>query len=225
MKLPFNLRKTVIINLKHYQISSGIHCEHFLSKFIGMDFPEDIRIIFALNPIDFHLAKNFPELEFYAQHVYPTDYGANTGMYSIESLMDFGITGSLLNHSEMRVQEEFISKVMNKSKTMDFPVVICAENNGEADKLSRLTPEFIAYEPPELIGGNMSVTSSKPEIIREVVTNCAKSSVPVLVGAGVKNNSDMRKSIELGANGVLVASGIVLAENPLVSLTSLIERL
>ncbi len=219
------MEKTVIINLKHYQVSSGTHCENFLSKFIAMDIPEDVRVIFALNPIDFRLAKSFPELEFYAQHVHPVDFGASTGQYSIESLMDLGISGSLLNHSEMRVDEEFISKVMKKSKSMGFPVVICAENTGEAEKFSKLGPAFIAYEPPELIGGNVSVTSSKPEIILEVVEKCSKSSVPVLVGAGVKNNGDLRKSIELGASGVLVASGIVLSDNPLSSLTSLIERL
>lgn len=219
------MEKTVIINLKHYQVSSGRHCEKFLSKFIGMDNPANTRIVFALNPIDLRLAGNFPELEFYAQHVYPVDFGSSTGHYSIESLMDLGISGSILNHSEMRVGDDFISKTSAKAKSMDFPIVICAENGAEAEKFSSLGPEFIAYEPPELIGGNISVTSAKPEIIQEVVDKCSKFSVPVLVGAGVKNNNDMRRSLELGAGGVLIASGIVLADDPLMSLTSLVEKL
>ena len=219
------MEKTVIINLKHYHVASGGHCEKFLSNFIGMEPPADTRVIFALNPIDFRLARNFPELEFYAQHVYPVDYGASTAHYSIESLMDLGIAGSLLNHSEMRVDERTISKTMDKANAMGFPIVICAESAIEAEKFSPLRPEFIAYEPPELIGGNISVTSAEPEIIMDVVEKCSKLTMQVLVGAGVKNNGDMRKSLELGARGVLVASGIVLADNPLLSLTSLIEIL
>lgn len=221
----FNLDITAIINLKHYQVSSGSSCERFLSRFIGMEPPEKTRVVFALNPIDFRLAKNFPELEFFAQHVYPVDYGAATGQYSIESLLDLGIAGSLLNHSEMRVGEGFIAETVEKAKNMNFPIVVCAENPSEAEKYSSLLPEFVAYEPPELIGGNVSVTTSKPEIIGEVVEKCSRNSVPVLVGAGVKSNGDVRKSLELGASGVLVASGIVLAHDPLSSLTSLIERL
>ncbi len=219
------MEKTAIINLKHYQVSSGNHCESFLSKFIGMDIPSDTRIIFALNPIDFRVAKSFPELNFYAQHVYPVEFGASTGQYSIESLLDFGIGGSLLNHSEIRVPERHIAVTLDKAKSMDFPIVVCAKSSSEAEKYSALGPEFIAYEPPELIGGNVSVTSSKPEVIRDVVEKCAINSVPVLVGAGVKNNNDMKKSLELGARGVLVASGIVLSVDPLASLTSLIEIL
>lgn len=219
------MEKTVIVNLKHYRVSSGNHCEKFLSKFIGIEDREDTRVIFALNPIDLRLAKSYPELEFYAQHVYPVDFGASTGQYSMEALMDLGITGSILNHSEMRINDELISRTLDKANTMDFPIVVCAENSKEAEKLASRQPEFIAYEPLELIGGNISVTSSKPEIILDVVERCSRFSVPVLVGAGVKNNGDMRKSLELGASGVLVASGVVLSENPLSSLTSLIERL
>ncbi len=217
--------KTVIVNLKHYKVSSGNRCENFLSKFIGMDNPSDTRIVFALNPIDFRIAKSFPELDFYAQHVYSLDFGAGTGRYSIESLMDFGIDGSLLNHSEMRVPESQIIETLDKAKSMGFPIIICAESPSEAEKYSAIKPEYIAYEPPELIGGDVSVTSSKPEIIRNVIEKCARNSVPVLVGAGVKNNHDMKKSLELGARGVLVASGIVLSDDPLASLTSLIEIL
>ena len=43
---------------------------------------------------------------------------------------------------------------------MGFPIVVCSENLVEAGEYSKLRPEFIAYEPPELIGGNVSVTSS-----------------------------------------------------------------
>ena len=58
-----------------------------------------------------------------------------------------------------------------------------------------------------------------------MVKICSANGVSVLVGAGVKGSKDFTKSLELGARGVLVASGVVLAPDPLVSLTSLIEIL
>lgn len=218
-------RTRIIINLKHYRTASGPLAERFLSSFIGMDFREEIDLIFALNPIDLRIAKNFPELKFYSQHCDPIEYGAHTGQISVESLLDMGIWGTLLNHSERRVSSENIAKTMDIANRHDFPTVICAESPEEAELYSRLKPEFIAYEPPELIGGDISVTSAKPEIIGEVVKICDRNRVSVLVGAGVKNSEDMEKSMELGAKGVLIASGIVMSKNPVSSLTSLIEKL
>jgi len=38
--------------------------------------------------------------------------------------------------------------------------------------------------------------------------------VKVLCGAGVKTGEDVKKALELGTEGVLLASGVVKAENP-----------
>lgn len=219
------VKTKIVVNLKHYRISSGPLVERFLSSFIGMDLDGEVEVIFALNPVDLRIARSFPELNFYSQHVDPVEYGAHTGQISVESLIDLGITGTLLNHSERRLEETAISRTMDIARRNDFPVIVCAENIGEAGKFARLKPKFIAYEPPELIGGNISVTTAKPEIIAEVVEECNGSDVPVLVGAGVKNGNDLVKSIELGAKGILIASGIVLSNDPFSSLTSLIEKL
>ncbi len=226
VNLTHDIMKTkIVVNLKHYSISSGPNAERFLSSFIGMDIRDDVEVVFALNPIDLRLASNFPELNFYSQHADPVQYGAFTGHLSIESLLDLGLDGTLLNHSERRLDKDTIKKTVDIAHRHDFPAILCAENLIEAGELSELKPEYIAYEPPELIGGNVSVTSAKPEIISEVVEKCRESRVPVLVGAGVKSSDDLQKSIELGAQGVLIASGIVLSKNPVSSLTSLVEKL
>ena len=63
-----------------------------------------------------------------------------------------------------------------------------------------------------MIGGDISVSTSQPEIIE----NAAKLIGPekLLVGAGVKNGEDVRLAIKLGAKGVLLASGVTKAEDP-----------
>ena len=82
-------------------------------------------------------------------------------------------------------------------------------------KWASFSPNFIAVEPPELIGGDISVTTADPDIISGSV-NAVKDinkNIKVLCGAGVKNGRDVAKSIELGASGVLLASGIVKAKD------------
>ena len=85
----------------------------------------------------------------------------------------------------------------------------------ENNNCSRQKPNFIAVEPPELIGGDISVTTADPGIVSgsvAAVTDIDKN-IKVLCGAGVKNGKDVAKSIELGAEGVLLASGVVKAKD------------
>ena len=73
----------------------------------------------------------------------------------------------------------------------------------------------MAVEPPELIGGNVSVSKAKPEIIEKSVEKVKEitGDVKVLCGAGIKNREDVAKAIELGSDGILLASGIVKAKD------------
>ena len=47
------------------------------------------------------------------------------------------------------------------------------------------------------------------EVVKKVNPN-----VKVLCGAGITTGQDVKKALDLGAHGVLVASGVVKAQNP-----------
>jgi triosephosphate isomerase len=86
---------------------------------------------------------------------------------------------------------------------------------------------MIAVEPPELIGGDISVTSADPEIVSGTA-NLVKSVNPdvrVLCGAGVKNGEDVAMAIQLGTEGVLLASGVTKANDPQGILADLVSKL
>ena len=53
----------------------------------------------------------------------------------------------------------------------------------------------------------------------------AAPDVMVLCGAGVKTGEDLRVALELGASGVLLASGITKADRPGVALENLLNGL
>jgi triosephosphate isomerase len=91
-------------------------------------------------------------------------------------------------------------------------VLIFASDPEKVADFGKLSPDFIAYEPPELIGGEISVTSAKPKIISEAVT--AAGRIPLLIGAGIHEKSDIIKALELGAIGAVVSSAVVTATDP-----------
>ena len=82
---------------------------------------------------------------------------------------------------------------------MGFVTVVCAKDSKEAAKIAKVSPDFIAVEPPELIGGEVSVSKAKPDIIRESVKAVGGKS-KLLVGAGVKTGEDVRIALKLGAH-------------------------
>jgi triosephosphate isomerase len=84
---------------------------------------------------------------------------------------------------------------------------------------------MIAGEPPELIGGDISVTSADPGIVKDTVSavEAVDANIPVLCGAGVKTGEDVRAALELGAKGVLLASGVVKASDPEAVLRDLVR--
>jgi len=49
--------------------------------------------------------------------------------------------------------------------------------------------------------------------------------VRILCGAGVKNGEDVAKAIELGSEGVLLASGVTKSDNPAAVLADLVSKL
>ena len=106
-------------------------------------------------------------------------------------------------------------------------VCACASDVEEAKVLASLSPEYIAVEPPGLIGGEISVTSADPEIISSTLQAVKEisDSVGVLCGAGVKDGKDVAKAIQLGTEGVLLASGVTKSEYPRESLEGLVSNL
>jgi triosephosphate isomerase len=214
----------LVVNTKHYEKATGRRSAEFFAQLPNSTAFKGWEIHYAVGPYDLHIANLFPEKSFYAQHVDPIGYGAFTGKISMEMLVDSGIRGSLLNHSEFRLDFQTIEKVVSKARSLNFNVIVCAENLAEVARFAEIGAPFVAYEPPELIGGSISVTTANPDIIEKAAIICEKKAARLIVGAGIKTHSDVSTSLKLGAIGGLVASGVVLASNPALAITSLINN-
>jgi len=214
----------LIVNFKLYQSGTGERALNLAKILEKVSEERGVTIVAAVNSLDAYRMRNEVDIPIILQHADAVDFGAHTGRINLEMAKDYDLDGVLINHSERTLKIPDIDFLVQKSKSLNLISVVCANNSRVAGALSFLEPDFIAMEPPELIGGNVSVSTAKPEAIVETI-EAVKSvrDIPVLVGAGIKNGEDVRKAIELGAEGVLVASGVVKAKNPEKAVNDLVD--
>ena len=160
-----------------------------------------------------------------AQHVDHRSPGSATGWITAEMVRRTGAIGTLVNHSEHRLSLDDIRSVVSACKRAGLKTCICADSAITSGEVALFSPDMVAVEPPELIGGDVSVTNAKPEVVVEAVhaVHQVEPSIPVLCGAGIKNGQDVKRAIELGAKGVLLASGVVKAKDQRQALRDLIQ--
>lgn len=218
MKLP-----TIIVNFKTYESATGDNALK-LAK-IHDDVAKKTGISFAIcvQSSDLYRISQEVSIPVFAQHIDPITYGSHTGSVLPETVKQAGAYGTLLNHAEHQLELEVIASSIARAKDIGLVTCVCANTPESAAEIAKFNPDFIAVEPPELIGGDVSISSAKPEIVTKSVS--LVGDIKLLVGAGVKNSQDVKKSIQLGASGVLLASGVTKANNPYEILTDLAKGL
>ena len=170
----------------------------------------------ALAPSLLSLGEIKTTLPLFAQHADGIDVGPHTGSIPVRELKLRGIHGTILNHSEHKIAFSILKKTIRLCQKEKIITVVCASTLAKVKKIAALHPDFIAYEPSALIGGNISVTTAKPEIIKQAVNAVKKVSpkTKVLCGAGVHGRKDLLQALKVGTSGVLLAHAVVLAKNP-----------
>ena len=151
----------------------------------------------------------------YSQTVGSKTGGMTTGAILPEAVKAAGATGTILNHSESRTAQAELRKLVPRLLGMGMGVCLCAQTGREAVSLSRLAPTYLAIEPPGLIGSGVAVSRAKPELVQRTVRVVRKTGFggQILCGAGIVSGDDVARAVELGADGVLVASSVVKAKD------------
>ncbi|WP_049981442.1 triose-phosphate isomerase [Halolamina rubra] len=166
-------------------------------------------------------------VETWAQHVSPVDHGSHTGSTHAAAVERAGAVGTLLNHSERRLKLADIDASLDAADAASLETVVCANNPDQIAAATALAPDAVAVEPPELIGGDESVATADPGIVRDAVDAAAAvdDGVEVFCGAGIASGEDVAAARDLGADGVLLASGVALADDPEAVLRDLVDPL
>lgn len=202
----------IIVNFKTYESAVGENAIALAKIHETIAIETGAPLAVAVNALDLERVAAAVKIPVFAQTLDVADFGSFTGSIVPQLLKKMGVAGTLLNHSEKRVIEN-LGELVAAAKKVELKIVICAENDDEAaDFAKKFKPDFVAVEPPELIGGEISITTANPEIIEKSLAKVGAT--PLLVGAGVKNGEDVATAKKLGAAGVLLASGVTKADNP-----------
>ncbi len=203
-----------VINCKNYEEISGEKIIKFvkISEKISKKFKVKIAICPPQHLIGVVANSSIP---IFAQHVDDSKVGSTTGFVIPELLKKSKVNGSLINHSEHRISSNEITKLVSKLKELKMISIVCVKNVAEARKYAKLNPNYIAIEPPELIGSGKAVSTERPELITKAANavKSANNNTKLLCGAGIVSGQDVSKAVELGSKGILVASGIIKAKN------------
>lgn len=213
----------IFVNFKTYKQSTGKNAILLANQIKRVSDLTKVTIIPVVQASDIREVKDSMGIEVWAQKIDPVSFGAHTGAILPEAVKEDGAVGVFLNHSEARFESNSdLEKAILRAKKVGLKTLVFAKDESEVKKFAVFHPDFIAYEPPELIGSReTSVATAKPEIIRKVAVLLKDFQVPLIVGAGISDVLDVKKSLELGAVGVAVASSVVLADNPFEKLKEL----
>jgi triosephosphate isomerase len=207
------MRPILLINLKTYRKGTGENALKLarVAKKFSKGKPD---VILAVQPTD--ISKVSKIVKTLSQYIDPVEFGAHTGHILPEDVKEAGAKGTLINHSEKRISIQDIKKCIARARETNLTTVCCASSLVMVRKIAKLKPDFIAIEPPELIGTKTSVSQAKPSVIKKSVEIVRKTSskTRVLCGAGIHSKEDVKKAMELGASGVLVASAVVKSREP-----------
>ena len=222
-----NSTPIIIVNLKAYEQGYGADGFDLCKIMEEISIEHNVNLAAAVSAIDLVDFSDNLKIPIFAQHVDGVNYGSHTGSILPEAVRYSGAVGTLVNHAECQMSWEEIEKTINRCKELGLLTVLCTADLESSEKGAHLNPDMIAVEPPELIGGDISVSTAKPEIISDTVELVKKinSDISVLCGAGVKNQTDVSKAISLGSEGILLASGVVKSSEPRKVLLDLIKGL
>ena len=226
--MKVDLNESIIVNFKTYEQAVGANAVELASVCDEVATELEANIMVAVQPTDIYPIAEIVDIPVFAQHIDPVGYGSNTGWILPEAVKEAGAVGTLISHSEHKLGLEDIKARVEKAQEVGLTTIVCSgketndETIEETKAIAALKPDFVAAEPPDLIGGDVSVTT-RPELVEGVVEAVKEvdQSVGVLTGAGVKTGQDVKDALRLGTMGVLLASGVTKAKDPRQALTDL----
>jgi triosephosphate isomerase len=207
------LNQPLIINFKNYADASSLEKTLELAL-AAQDVARKLEVEIVVAPPQPALAFVCKEVKIpvICQHVDDSHEGSTTGFFVPEIARSYGASGSLINHSEHRIDTDLIANLVKKLHSLQMTSIVCARTPHEVAKISKMEPDFIAIEPPELIGSGKAVSTENPAIIRDSIM-AAQGRSKVICGAGITDKIDVVKAAEIGSQGILVASGIIKAKS------------
>ena len=206
------MKRPLIINFKNYEEASAANSVKLAKAAQKVAQKLKVEIIVAPPQPALALVAKSVKIPVVCQHVDNERQGSTTGFFVPEVAKSYGAIGSLINHSEHRIEMKSIASLVERMRKLGMTSIVCARTPHEVMEISVFGPDFIAIEPPELIGSGRAVSKENPAIITRSIEAAASRS-RVICGAGITDKGDVRAAVKLGSKGILIASGVVKANS------------
>jgi triosephosphate isomerase len=200
----------IFLSLKTYQQASGDQAVKLCQIIKKVSQETNIPIIPAAQPFDLYRIKQTVDIEVWAQHLDPIDPDRHFGWLSPYSAKLAGATGSVINHGEHQLDFQTIKKTVAKCRQYDLKTLVITDTIPLAKKVIQLKPDYLAFEYPELIGGQRAMIEVDPKKIKQLID---LSPIPVIIGAGIRTGEHVKKTVKLSGAGVILASALVKADD------------
>jgi len=206
----------IIVNFKTYLESTGQRALTLAKQAEKAAKETGACIIVAPQFADIAKIASTVEIPVFAQHIDPIKPGNCTGHILSEAVKEAGAVGTLINHSERQLKLSEIDAIIALTREKGLISCVCANNPSVSAATAAMGPNIVSIEPPELIGTGIAVSKAKPEVVTNTVRLVHKvdPNMTILCGAGISQREDVAVALKLGTRGVLVASGIVKANDP-----------
>jgi len=174
----------------------------------------DVDVLFTTPYADIRMVSEKTEnIHVFAPHMDCDPIGLGLANVLPESMKAAGAVGVMLNHTERPLSFEALSDTMARAGELNLITNVCADSVEEIQNIARLNPFIITAEPAELIalrtGVDLDYATKACESIKAI-----NPDIYVLIGAGIKDGSDVYNAIMAGADASGSSSGIIKAQNP-----------
>jgi triosephosphate isomerase len=206
----------ILVNLKTYSESMGEKAVKLAKMAEAVSRETGVCVALVPQFTDLHRVVSSSEVPVFAQHIDSVTPGRGTGAILAEAVVEAGAIGTLLNHSELQLKLVDLEASLKRAREVGLKVCICSNNQAVSGAAAVLGPDFIAVEPPELIGTGIPVSQTQPEVVTATVKMIHRINPEVipLCGAGISTGADVAAALKLGTRGVLLASGVTKAKDP-----------
>lgn len=215
----------IFVNYKTYVEASGDKALELTKIIETVARDTQIKIIPVVQSLDLKEVVESSSLEVWIQSVDPIDFGAHTGSVVPEEVVETGAKGTFLNHSENKITDyEKLKETVKLCKEIGLKTLVFAADLEELKRNLDTNPDFISYEPPQFVGSTTtSVSQAEPNIIAEASAIARDAGIPLIIGAGIHSEEDIRTGLKLGCAGFAIATDIVKSNDPQKSLMELVE--
>ena len=170
------------INFKTYEQGTGERALRLAEMLYRVRLVSGITVVPVVQAVDLYRVSGIEWDWAWCQHADPVEYGANSGWALPEGIKKNGGNGVMLNHAERKInynskiknqnskndleEVNLLRKAVERCRAVGLSVGICADSLEEVEAVVGLRPDWIAYEPPELIGSKeLSVSTPKPDVV------------------------------------------------------------